>query len=110
MVERATSDHPSALCLQEVPAWALDRFTVGDISARPTLGPLPIPALAGRLLTAPNHGLIRSAFSGQGNAIALAPELGVLSRHLLELNSAGFRREQAEALDLDRRARRAWAR
>jgi endonuclease/exonuclease/phosphatase family metal-dependent hydrolase len=58
----------------------------------------------------PNHGLIRSAFSGQGNAITLAPEVEVISRHLLELNPAGFRREQAEALDLDRRARRAWAR
>ena len=110
MVERATADHPSALCVQEVPAWALDRFTVGDVSARPTLGPLPIPAFAGRLLTAPNHGLVRSAFSGQGNAIALAAELGVLSRHLLELNPVGFRREQADALGLDPHARRAWAR
>ena len=109
MVERATADRPGVLCLQVVPAWALPRFTVGDVSARPSLGPLPIPALVGRLLTAPNHGLVRSAFSGQGNAIALAPELVVLSRHLLELNPAGFRDEQADALGLDRHARRAWA-
>jgi hypothetical protein len=109
MIDRAISDCPSALCLQEVPAWALGRFTVGDVSARPMLGPVPIPAAVGRLLTTPHHGRIRSAFSGQGNAIALAPGIDVLARYLLELNPPGFRRELGEALGLDRHARRAWA-
>ena len=41
MVELATADDPDVLCAQEVPAWALGRFTGGDVAARPTLGPLP---------------------------------------------------------------------
>jgi endonuclease/exonuclease/phosphatase family metal-dependent hydrolase len=39
MVRLATADSPDILCLQEVPAWALGEFTVGDVAARPVLGP-----------------------------------------------------------------------
>jgi len=109
MVELATADEPDVLCLQEVPAWALDRFTVGDVAARPVLGPIPIPRSLGRVLTEPNHGLLRSAFTGQGNAIALAPALRVLSRHVLTLNARRFRVAQARWLKLDLLARVAWA-
>ena len=70
MIELATADDPDVLCVQEVPAWALGRFTVGDVAARPTLGPLPSPAGSAGALTELNHGLLRSAFAGQGNAIA----------------------------------------
>ena len=51
MIELATADDPDVLCVQEVPAWALGRFTVGDVAARPTLGPLPSSARLGRRLT-----------------------------------------------------------
>lgn len=108
MLRRATEDEPDVLCLQEVPAWALARFTVGDIAARPVLGPLPIPSLLGRMLTAPNHGLIRSAFAGQGNAIALAPGFRVLDHRVLTLNSRRFRAREAARLRLDLVARLAW--
>jgi endonuclease/exonuclease/phosphatase family metal-dependent hydrolase len=86
MVRRATADDPDVLCVQEVPAWALARFTVGDVAARPLLG-----ATLGRLLTAPNHGLIRSAFAGQGNAILLAGRLRLLDHRVLELNPPSLR-------------------
>ena len=33
MLRRATADEPDVLCLQELPAWALTRFTVGDVAA-----------------------------------------------------------------------------
>ena len=65
MIELATADEPDVLCVQEVPAWELDRFTVGDVAARPSLGPLPIPRELGRILTQVHHGLFRSAFGGQ---------------------------------------------
>ncbi|MGN6798122.1 MAG: endonuclease/exonuclease/phosphatase family protein, partial [Gaiellaceae bacterium] len=51
MLTLATADDPDVLCVQEVPAWALGRFTVGDVAARPTLGPFPSSARLGRRLT-----------------------------------------------------------
>jgi endonuclease/exonuclease/phosphatase family metal-dependent hydrolase len=105
MLRLATADDPDVLCVQEVPAWALPRFTVGDVAARPPLG-----ATLGRLLTAPNHGLIRSAVSGQGNAIRLSPRLRLLAHAALPLNPADFRGRKARQLGLDVLARLAWAR
>jgi endonuclease/exonuclease/phosphatase family metal-dependent hydrolase len=109
MLRLATADDPDVLCLQEVPAWALGRFTVGDVAARPTLGPLPIPAVAGRALTAPNHGLLRSAFAGQGNAVRLSSRLRLLEHRVLVLNDRAFRAEQARRFGLGVVARLAWA-
>lgn len=86
MVRRATADDPDVLCVQEVPAWALGRFTVGDAARRAPLG-----ATIGRLLTAPNHGLIRSAVSGQGNAIQLSPRLRAVDHRVVELNPPDLR-------------------
>ena len=109
MVRLATADDPDVLCLQEVPAWALREFTVGDVAARPVLGPIPITARIGRTLTDAHHGLLRSAFAGQGNAIQLSPRLHVLEHRLLTLNTRRFRGAQARALGLGAVARLAWA-
>ena len=72
MLRVAVADGPGVLCVQEVPAWALGRLggwtgmrELDALAARPVLGPLPIPTDVGRALTATNHGLFRSAFSGQ---------------------------------------------
>jgi endonuclease/exonuclease/phosphatase family metal-dependent hydrolase len=109
MITLATADDPDILCVQEVPAWALGRFTAGDVAARPTLGPLPSSAALGRRLTSFHHGLLRSAFSGQGNAIAVAPRLRVLAHERLELNPRRFRAAEARRLELGLVARNAWA-
>lgn len=109
MLRLATADGPDVLCVQEVPAWALGRFTAGDVASRPMLGPLPITAELGRVLTDVNHGLLRSAFSGQGNGILLGPRLRVLAHHVLVLNPRRFRARQADALRLSAVARLAWA-
>ena len=69
MMRLATADDPAVLCAQEVPAWALGLFTAGDVAARPRVGPIPIGAGLGHRLTRQHQGLLRSAFSGQGNAI-----------------------------------------
>lgn len=97
MVRLATEDRPEALCLQEVPAWALPRLAdwsgmtaLGDVAQRPTLGPLPSTPRVGRRLTAVNPGLLRSAFSGQANA--LLTTLEVLGRWRCVLNPIGVRR------------------
>src|SRR3954469_13068144 len=93
----AHAAHPDVLCVQEVPVWALDRFTAGDVAAPPSFGPLPITSELGRRLTRPNLGLFRSAFSGQGNAMLASPRLRVLSHHVLTLNPRRFRQAQAPA-------------
>jgi endonuclease/exonuclease/phosphatase family metal-dependent hydrolase len=100
------------VCLQELPAWALSRlaeWTPDTLAARPALGPFPSTAEVGRVLTSLDPGLLRSAFSGQGNAILLAPRLRVLDDEILELNARSFRRSQASWLGLGLVARLAWA-
>jgi endonuclease/exonuclease/phosphatase family metal-dependent hydrolase len=109
MVRLATVDGPDVLCLQEVPAWAVHRFTVGDVTRAPSAGPVPIPAELGRLLTATNHGLFRSLFAGQGNAIQVGRRLRLLRHDVETLNPASFRRVEGSALELDVVARLAWA-
>ena len=108
MIELATEDEPDVLCVQEVPAWALGRFTVGDVAARPSLGPLPSTAGIGKHVTGIHPGLLRSAFSGQGNAMLVAPALRVLSHEHLTLNPRRFRDAQARKLGLGALARLAW--
>jgi endonuclease/exonuclease/phosphatase family metal-dependent hydrolase len=109
MISLASADDPDVLCVQEVPAWALGRFTAGDVAARPTVGPFPSSASVGRRLTSLHHGLLRSAFSGQGNAIAVAPRLRVLAHEREELNPRRFRASEGCRLGLGIVGRNAWA-
>jgi endonuclease/exonuclease/phosphatase family metal-dependent hydrolase len=116
MIRLAATDEPDILCVQEVPAWALGRLggwagmrEASALATRPALGPFPIPATLGRALTAPNHGLFRSAFAGQGNSILLSPALSVRAQETITLNSRRFRAAQARWLGLDLVARIAWA-
>jgi endonuclease/exonuclease/phosphatase family metal-dependent hydrolase len=115
-VRLGTADGPDVLCLQEVPAWALSRLAewsgmqaLGEVAARPRIGPFPSTAGVGRLLTAVHHGALRSAFSGQANAILVSPRLRVLGRDRIVLNAPRFRRAQARTLGLGLVARLAWA-
>jgi endonuclease/exonuclease/phosphatase family metal-dependent hydrolase len=61
------------------------------------------------VLTDLNHGLLRSAFTGQGTAILLARELRVLERRIVVLNSSSFRRREAKRFGLDVVTRLAWS-
>jgi endonuclease/exonuclease/phosphatase family metal-dependent hydrolase len=115
MVRLATADRPDVLCLQEVPVWALRELegwsgynAVGAVAARPMIGPLPSTAGLGRTLTDLNHGLLRSAFTGQANAILLSPVLEVAATRHVILNSFRYRRAQARRRDLGLLARLAW--
>jgi exonuclease III len=111
-VELATEDEPGIVCLQEVPAWALDRLaawsgmqTLGAIAKRPLL-----PRELGRTLTALNQGLLRSLLVGQANAILLRNGLRPLATDEIVLNPPSFRRRIARELELGRRTRSRWAR
>lgn len=72
MIELITAGRPAVVCLQEVPVWALSHLerwsgmrAAGSVGARPRLG----SAQLGRLITEAHHGLVRSAVTGQANAI-----------------------------------------
>jgi endonuclease/exonuclease/phosphatase family metal-dependent hydrolase len=115
MVRLASSDRPAVLCLQELPVWSLSRLerwsgmtTIADVTKRPTIGPFPSSPELGRIITELNHGLFRSAFTGQANAILLGEGLRAVEHRHLVLNSFRFRRTEGRRLGLDRRQRRAW--
>lgn len=81
------------LCLQELPVWAseyLDEWSgmvaVAEVAARPRA-----PRELGRRLTALNPGLLRSALTGQANAILYRGGLRLLERRVLVLNPGGLR-------------------
>src|SRR5205809_6658900 len=80
MIRIVTADGPDVVCLQEVPVWALRRLedwsgmaALGAVAARPRLW----SAELGRLITKIDHGLLRSALTGQANAILLTRALRV---------------------------------
>jgi endonuclease/exonuclease/phosphatase family metal-dependent hydrolase len=112
MVRLAAADGPAVVCLQEIPVWALERLddwsgmvALGEVAARPRVG-----LELGRKLTELHHGLLRSAFTGQANAVLVAAGLRVLDRDAVVLNSREFRRREAARLGLSAPARLAWAR
>jgi endonuclease/exonuclease/phosphatase family metal-dependent hydrolase len=115
-VHLAVEDDPDVVCLQELPVWALDELedwsgmtAVGDVAQAPRLGPLPSTAEIGRVLTDLDHALLRSAFTGQANAVLLSPQLRAIEHRQVALNPYAFRRAQGRRLGLGILPRLAWA-
>jgi endonuclease/exonuclease/phosphatase family metal-dependent hydrolase len=116
MVRLVTGDEPDLVCVQEVPLWALpelERWSGMRAYPAPAaparIGPFPSTPAIGRALTSLNHGLFRSAFTGQANAVLAARRLRAADQRLLVLNDRRFRRAQARWLGLGTVARLAWA-
>ena len=112
----ASADRPAVLCLQELPVWALGQLddwsgmpAVGAVAQRPHVGPFPSTPEVGRVLTELHHGLLRSAFTGQANAILLGSELQIREHRHVILNPFRFRRAQARRLELGIVERLAWS-
>ncbi len=70
MIELVTQDQPEVVCLQELPVWALrelERWSgmhaTGAVARRPLL------PFGSRAVTALHHGLLRSAVTGEADAI-----------------------------------------
>jgi endonuclease/exonuclease/phosphatase family metal-dependent hydrolase len=94
MVELVTEDGPGIVCLQEVPVWGLRQLeawsgmqSFGAIAASPRGS-----AELGRWLTELNHGLLRSAFTGQANAILVRRDLEAREDGILAISERGERR------------------
>ena len=99
MVELVTQDRPDVVCLQELPVWALrhlERWS--GMHASGAVARRPLLPLGARAVTALHHGLLRSAVTGEADAILTrdpARELGV---HVV--GEARLRRI-AQAVDLE---------
>jgi endonuclease/exonuclease/phosphatase family metal-dependent hydrolase len=93
MVELVTADRPAVVCLQEVPVSALSHLerwsgmrVSGAVAARPRLR----SAELGRLITGVHHGFLRSALSGQANAILV--DRAFEDEHAVVVSTSGERR------------------
>jgi endonuclease/exonuclease/phosphatase family metal-dependent hydrolase len=115
MLQLASRDEPDILCLQELPVWALPYLekwsgmqAFGAVAQPSRLGPLPIPPRLGGALTSVNHGLFRSAVSGQAIGILLSRVAKALAHETLVLNTRSFRDAQSAWLRPGLLARLAW--
>jgi endonuclease/exonuclease/phosphatase family metal-dependent hydrolase len=94
MVELVSADEPGIVCLQEIPVWALPKLeawsgmrALGAIAAVPRVN-----AQLGRWITELHHGLLRSAMTGQANAMLVARSLDVEEERTLVISESGERR------------------
>jgi endonuclease/exonuclease/phosphatase family metal-dependent hydrolase len=102
---------PDVVCLQEVPVAALGLLS--GWSGMRALGAVTMPALGGRLgrrATELDPRRLRSALTGQANAVLLASPLTALGSETLALNPRAFRRREAARLGLPFSTRRRWLR
>jgi endonuclease/exonuclease/phosphatase family metal-dependent hydrolase len=116
MLDLALADDPDILCLQELPVWSLRLLqrwtgrTAISARARPSVFvALPIPSHLGRALTATHHGLLRSAFAGQGIATLVSERFELVDRQTLVLNPTSFRADKVQELTLPPSVSRLWA-
>ena len=104
MVRLVTEDGPDLVLLQELPVWALRRLEAwSGMQAFPAVARRPRAGGAelGRLLTDLDHGRLRSALTGQANAILVAPAHRVERHELLPLARRPERRVAQSVLLAD---------
>jgi hypothetical protein len=107
MVRLAAADRPAVLLLQELPLWSFRELEAwsGMQAFSQVAHRTPLGARLGGMITGLNPGLLRSAVSGQGNAILLDRSLEPFDYHALVLNPRDFRKRQPIGLE----AQLAWA-
>jgi endonuclease/exonuclease/phosphatase family metal-dependent hydrolase len=70
MIELVTGDGPDVVCLQELPVWALGHLqSWSGMHAYTAVARRPLLPVGARAVTALHHGLLRSAFTGEADAI-----------------------------------------
>ncbi|HWJ32425.1 MAG TPA: endonuclease/exonuclease/phosphatase family protein [Gaiellaceae bacterium] len=111
MVRLVTADAPDVVCLQEVPVWATSHLehwsgmtAVADVARRPW-----VPTVLGRILSAYNALVFRSAVTGQADALLLRSRLAIVEHRRVVLNPFRFRRAQGHRMGLPSAAQFHWA-
>jgi endonuclease/exonuclease/phosphatase family metal-dependent hydrolase len=100
MVELAVSDGPDIVCLQEVPVWAVPKLAVwSGLSVFPSVARRGLrPAAFAGWITRLDNGLLRSAITGQANAILVAPAHEATDLGQLQISDAGRERRVCQAV------------
>jgi endonuclease/exonuclease/phosphatase family metal-dependent hydrolase len=92
MVRLVTADRPDVVCLQEIPVWALRRLEgwsgMQRVSAVARLPRIPF----GRWPTELHHGVFRSAFTGEADAILAASHFRLSDERCTVVAESGLRR------------------
>jgi len=95
MIEFITSDGPDVVCLQEVPVWAVSQLggwsgmaVASAIARRPRLR----SAELGRRITDVHHGRLRSALTGEADALLISKQLGFGDERVAVISERPLRR------------------
>jgi endonuclease/exonuclease/phosphatase family metal-dependent hydrolase len=95
MVELVTADRPEVVCLQEIPLWALPHLeswsgmqSISAVARESRVG----SARLGGWITELHHGVLRSALTGEADAILVATQYTVSHERSLVVNTDGIRR------------------
>jgi endonuclease/exonuclease/phosphatase family metal-dependent hydrolase len=84
MLELVTSDGPDVVFLQELPVWALSHLTEwSGMHATSAVARRPLLPVGARTVTALHHGLLRSAFTGEADAILTREPARDLGEHVV---------------------------
>jgi endonuclease/exonuclease/phosphatase family metal-dependent hydrolase len=84
MIELVTRDRPDVVCLQELPVWALPRLEQwSGMHASTAVARRALLPVGARTVTALHHGLLRSAFTGEGDAILTSEPARALGTHVV---------------------------
>jgi endonuclease/exonuclease/phosphatase family metal-dependent hydrolase len=84
MIALVTGDGPDVVCLQELPVWSLrhlERWS--GMHATTAIARKPLLPFGARLLTDLHHGLLRSAVTGEADAILTSKPAQDLGAHVM---------------------------
>jgi endonuclease/exonuclease/phosphatase family metal-dependent hydrolase len=104
MLELVLADGPDVVCLQELPVWALSRldhwsgmWSAASVARRPL-----VPRELAGWLTRRHQGLLRSAITGQANAILVDPSHDPADLGDVQISDRGRERRTCHAVRLAR--------
>ena len=84
MIELVMQDGPDVVCLQELPVWALPHLERwSGMHASGAIARCPMLPVGARAVTALHHGLLRSAFTGEADAILTREPARALGVHVV---------------------------
>jgi endonuclease/exonuclease/phosphatase family metal-dependent hydrolase len=104
-VRLASADRPDVLCLQELPLWSLRRLATwsGMQSFPARTRRARLGARTGRALTATHYAVLRSAFTGQANAILTAADRAAHDLGAIRISDRRHHPRACQAVRVDRR-------